>query len=311
MDTGRLVQKFLSKQADIDKILKVIQQKVLKGMHLSVMIKEIQAGYLISSYFKDIYLYLAQNKLPSSKVVTRKVEALAVKYIQVDSLLFKIISTPDKETAVLTIPETCSDKIITLYHASLFAGHQGIVKTYLTVSDNFFIPNLIHYLRSYIKGCHICQLMYNEKPLTSQLQTRINLNYRPLSRLSMDLKVMPCSSKGHKFILCIIDEVINYLIMVSIYQYKAEERGEALIEHVVMKYCVPDCIIMDQDSAFMSSLINNVFNKLDIKIKTVVPYNHQSLHGEHGIKSLSIILTKYDQFGTDVTKISIISYLCI
>ena len=162
--------------------------------------------------------------------------------------------------AVLAISETCADKIITLYHSSLFAGHQGIIKTYLTISDKFFIPNLIHYLRSYIKGCHICQLMHNEKPPTRQLQTRINLNYRPLSRLSMDLKVMPHSSKGHKFILCIIDEVTNYLITVPIYQSKAEEIGDALIEHVMTKYRVLDCIIMDQDGAFMSSLINYLIN---------------------------------------------------
>ena len=130
----------------------------------------------------------------------------------------------------------------------MFAGHQGIRKAYITISDKFFIPNLIHYLISYIKGCHICQLMHNEKPLTRQLQTRINLNYRPLSRLSMDLKGMPCSSKGHKFILSIIDEVTNDLIMVPVYQSKAEEISDALIEHVVMKYCIPDCIIMDQES---------------------------------------------------------------
>ena len=77
MNTGNLVQKFLPKQADIDKILKVIQRKVLKGIHLPVEIKEIQAGYLSSPYFKDIYLYLAQNKLPSSKTAIRKVETLA------------------------------------------------------------------------------------------------------------------------------------------------------------------------------------------------------------------------------------------
>ena len=46
----------------------------------------------------------------------------------------------------------------------------------------------------------------------------INLNYRPLSKLSIDLKVMPTSHKGHKYILCIIDKVTNYLIMVLIYQ---------------------------------------------------------------------------------------------
>ena len=50
---------------------------------------------------------------------------------------------------------------------------------------------------------------------------------------------------------------------------------------------------MDQDSAFMLSLMNYLFNKLDIKIKTVTPYNHQSLQDEHGIKSLSMILMKH------------------
>ena len=48
-----------------------------------------------------------------------------------------------------------------------------------------------------------------------QSQTRINLNYTLLSRLSMDLKVMPRSFKDQKYILCIIDEVTNYLITVS------------------------------------------------------------------------------------------------
>ena len=66
-----------------------------------------------------------------------------------------------------------------------------------------------------------------------------------------------------------------------LYQSRAEEVGEALIEHVITKYCIPDCIIMDQDSAFMSSLMNYLFSKLNIKIKTVVPYNHQSLQAEH------------------------------
>ena len=227
----------------------MIQRKVLKGTHLPVEEIEIQARYLNSTHFKDIYLYLSQNKLPTSKAV----ETLAERYMLLDSLLFKI--TLEKETAVLAVPETCADKVITLYHSSLFAGHQGIIKTYLTLSDKFYIPNLIHYLRSYIKGCHICQLAHNEKPPVRQLQTRINLNYIPLSRLSMELKVMPRSHKGHKFILCTIDEVTNYLITVPIYQAKSEEIGEALIENMITKYCIPEYIIMDQDSAFMSLLM--------------------------------------------------------
>ena len=50
---------------------------------------------------------------------------------------------------------------------------------------------------------------------------------------------------------------------------------------------------MDQDSAFMYSLMHYLFKALGIKIKTVGPYNHKSLQAEHSIKSLSNILTKH------------------
>ena len=170
IDTTKLIQKFLPKQTDIDKILDIIKRKVLKGMHLPLTIKEIQAGYLSSLYFKDLYLFLSQNKLPSKRSSINKVETLAKSFVLLDSLIFKLVMTPDKEAAVLAILEICVDKIIALYHTSLFAGHQGVVKTYLTMKDKFFIPNLMHYLRSFIKGSHICQLSRSDKPPTRQLQ---------------------------------------------------------------------------------------------------------------------------------------------
>ena len=104
---------------------------------------------------------------------------------------------------------------------------------------------------------------------------------------------MPRSHKGHRYILCIIDEVTNFLVAVLTFQAKSEEVGQALLEHVITKYCIPEYIIMDQDSAFMSSLMTYLFHRLDIKIKTIAPYNHQSLQVEHGIKSLTHILTKH------------------
>ena len=60
---------------------------------------------------------------------------LSERYILLDSMLFKI--TPQNESAVLVVTKTCADKIITLYHSSLFAGYRGVIKTYLTISNNF------------------------------------------------------------------------------------------------------------------------------------------------------------------------------
>ena len=101
VNTNNIVQKYLPKQTDIDKMLKIIQRKLLKGTHLPVIIKEIQAGNLNSSYFKDLYLYLTQNKLASSKSTILKVEILAERYILLDSLLFRLNTSPEKEKALL------------------------------------------------------------------------------------------------------------------------------------------------------------------------------------------------------------------
>ena len=101
------------------------------------------------------------------------------------------------------------------------------------MADKFFVPDFMHYLHSKIRGCHIFQLSKKDKIPTRHFQKRINLNYRPLSRLSIDLKVMSKSHGGHKFILCVIDEVTNCLITMPIHQARSEEIGDALIDNVI------------------------------------------------------------------------------
>ena len=72
IDTTKLIQKCLLKQADIDKILDIIRRKVLKGTHLPITIKEIQAGYLSSLYFKDYtFIWLRTNCLARKVLFVR------------------------------------------------------------------------------------------------------------------------------------------------------------------------------------------------------------------------------------------------
>ena len=106
------------------------------------------------------------------------------------------------------------------HHGVVYLAILAAVKRVNTLFEN------IH------QRCHIGQLSRNDKPPTRQLQTIINLNYRPLFRLGMDLKLMPRSNKGPKYILCIIDEVTNYLITVPIHQSRSEEIGNTLIDNV-------------------------------------------------------------------------------
>ena len=114
VDSTKIIHKYLPKQVDIDKILNIIKRKVLKGTCLPLTIKEIQAGYLSSSFSKELFVYLAHNKLPNKKNAICKVLTLLQNYVLLDQLLFKLIMMPDKEKALLAIPESCAEKIISL-----------------------------------------------------------------------------------------------------------------------------------------------------------------------------------------------------
>ena len=76
-----------------------------------------------------------------------------------------------------------------------------------------------------------------------------------MMKFSMELKIMPWSYKGHEFILVVIDEVTNFMVTIIIYEARLEEIGDTLNEHVFSKNNTPECMIMNQDSAFMSTLI--------------------------------------------------------
>ena len=97
VDSTKIIYKYLPKQVDIDKILNIIKRKVLKGTHLPLTIKEIQAGYLSNFFFKDLFVYLAHNKLPNKKNAIHKVLTLSRNYVLLHQLLFKLITIPDKE----------------------------------------------------------------------------------------------------------------------------------------------------------------------------------------------------------------------
>ena len=90
VNKGNFIHKYLPKQTDIDQMLDMLQRKVLRATHLPMEINEIQAGYMCTAYFKDLYPYLSQNKLPSLKSVIRKLETLAGRYVLLDLLLFRI-----------------------------------------------------------------------------------------------------------------------------------------------------------------------------------------------------------------------------
>ena len=114
-------------------------------------------------------------------------------YILLDTLLFKIMhdKAQDEYTTVLCIPTSKVDMILEQYHASFKGSHTGITKCYMMINQRYYISNLAHQIRTYITGCHVCQLLKACPRFNRPHQRWININVPALAKISMDVKYMP------------------------------------------------------------------------------------------------------------------------
>ena len=274
LDKAKMAYKFLPKQGDIDRLIAKINKKVLRDTNLCVDLRDLKAAYLTSPHFRDIYLYLLQNRMPLGKEAAKRLDQNARNYLTLDGLLFKILENGEGNLdTVLCIPTSKVHILLNAYHSSILGGHTGITKCYHTISQRFYCPNLAEDLRAYITGCHVCQLFKKGKDLKRPSQKRINLNVLAMTKISMDIKQMP-TNKGYSHILVLLCEVTNYTVALPLMSTRTPHILDAFQKGYLAYFGPPTHIICDQDPAFTSSLMEAFVTQLNIKIVLVSPTNH-------------------------------------
>ena len=293
IDKAKTAYKFLRKQGDIDRLIARINEKVLRDTNLFVDLRDLKAAYLTSPHFRDIYLYLLQNRLPLGRRVAKRLDQNARNYLILDGLLFKILDDGEGNLdTVLCIPTSKVYILLNAYHSSILGGHTGITKCYHTISLRFYCPNLAENLRAYITGCHVCQLFKKGKDFKRPYQKRINLNVPAMTKIPMDINQMPVN-KGYSHIFVLLCEVTNYMMALPLMSTRTPHILEAFQRGYLAYFGPPTHIVCDQDPAFTSSLMAAFVTQLNIKVILFSPTNCQSLQAEHGIKSLSGLLVKH------------------
>ena len=91
IDKSKVTHRFLPKQGDINRLIAHINKKALRDTNLCVNLRDLRVAYLTSPHFRDIYLYLLQNRIPMGKTAVIRLDNNARNYMLLDGLLFKII----------------------------------------------------------------------------------------------------------------------------------------------------------------------------------------------------------------------------
>ena len=113
-----------------------------------------------------------------------------------------------------------------------------------------------------------------------------------MGKLSCDIKYMYGTSTDRKFIPLLADEVKNYLMTITLYLETLHKVEESLINHLFYKHCPFLYLIFDEDHAFLSSVMQYIYKRLVIKMKTISPDNHGSLNTERHVRTIREMIVK-------------------
>ena len=263
-------RKHLSRQLEVNKFLESPKRKVTHTCDIPISITELSAEYEKSPFFKDIYKYIIKGHIPSpiKGKALRKLKTECEDYLIINDVLFRIKVPKDKSTEpsfLLVIPETYVPTIRYQYHDSLLAGYQGVIRRYLTLKEKFYANNLFNSIRKYVQSCHTCHTRSAKKPGYKAYHTRIPYDFRPMSRISADIKWMPLSNQGFNYILFATCEISNFVIGIPIQKANAVTIAEPLLNRVIYQFGPPKTLIINEDRNLSADVLMHIYSTLNIR----------------------------------------------
>ena len=174
----------------------------------------------------------------------------------------------------LVLPEACRDPMLHMAHAIPMAGHLGRKKTTERVLQRFFWPGVSKDVAEYCKNCPSCQKASSKRVAPAPL-IPLPVIAEPFSRIALDIVgPLPRSRSGNRFVLVICDYATRYPEAIPLRSVDAEHVAEQLVQ-VFSRVGIPQEIMSDQGTNFMSTLLAEMYRLLNVQRLRTTPYHPQ------------------------------------
>ena len=290
-----IFRKHIPKQAEIDRFLEMLKEKVIHDYNIPISVKELRAEYKNSPFFKDIVTYISRGYCRYVGKAQRMFKMQCEDYVVVNGVLFKLRYDREdrgRPSMVLCVPEKYIPTILYQHHTPVLAGHPGVLKLYETIKKKYYFPGMFNVIRQYVVSCLECQSMKNKEGTPSMHYPRIPVDMRLMAKISLDIKEMPESIFGYNNILVCVCEETNWVKAIPMADQKAQTIADAIYFKIICEYGTPKSVICDEAPAFTSELMKTYFHSLNIKPFYISPMNHGSNRSERYIRTMNEIICK-------------------
>ena len=201
-----------------------------------------------------------------------------VSFEEKDGVLYRSYKHPyvngGKPIRQVMVPTPLRRQLMELAHESIMGGHMGVKKTTDKIQKAFYWPGIQGDVSRHCKSCDICQKTVNKGSVPKVPLQKMPLIDMPFKRVAIDLvgPISPPSEAGHKYILTLVDYATRYPEAVPLKNIDTETVAEALVD-IFSRLGIPEEILSDLGTQFVSDCMKEVARLLSIKQLTTTPYH--------------------------------------
>ena len=174
----------------------------------------------------------------------------------------------------LVVPKELRRQVMSVNHESAFSGHLGAKKTEVRILPNFFWPGLCQDVIRFCRSCDVCQRTVKRGSVKKVPLGSMPLIDTPFKRVAVDIvgPIASPSEAGHRYILTLVDYATRYPEAVPLKKITTEAVAEVLLD-IYSRVGIPEEVLTDQGTQFMSECMQEVSRLLSIKGLTSTPYH--------------------------------------
>ncbi len=168
-------------------------------------------------------------------------------------------------------------EIIAQSHDHITAGHPGIEKTKELVLREFWWPKMKRDIEAYVQACKTCQQAKSSNQAKAAPLHPNEILSRPWTHISVDMVTGLPKSNGHDAILIIVDHFSKEIIPVACStELSSEGWVKILCDKVYAKHGMPQVVISDRGTIFVSKFMKDLYDLLQIKGNASTAYHPQT-----------------------------------
>ena len=168
-------------------------------------------------------------------------------------------------------------EIFSQNHDSRIAGHWGQFKTADKIKANFYWPNMDQDIEEYVRSCDSCQRNKTARHKKYGELLPLEVPYRPWTSISMDFIVGLPESDGNTKIWVIVDrfsKMAHFIPLPTV--NKTEDMAKIFLNQIWKLHGLPDDIVSDRDSKFISHFWQSLMDLLSVKLNLSTAFHPQT-----------------------------------